>query len=637
MRVRWTRILSSFLILFVFSTQALSQSDTPSVAQTNTQAAAHANSIYLDDEGERWAQETLKRMTLEEKIGQMLMVWARVEFMNVNGPEFTKLRDMQAKYHLGGWGITIPSEGSFLVKSQPYETAALINELQRASDVPLIMAADFERGVSMRLLGTTAFPHAMAFGATGNKNYAFQFGKITGEEARAIGVHWNFYPDADVNSNPANPIINTRAFGEDPAEVSEMVKAYIAGARGAGMLTTAKHFPGHGDTDADTHLALARVNGDLERLDKVELVPFRAAIEAGVDSVMISHVTVPALDSNPEHVATISPEVVTGLLRQRLGFRGIAITDAMDMNALMRLYAGFPPGQASGRAAVDAVKAGEDIILIPRDLDGAYNGILEAVRWNQIPESRIDESVMRILRAKASLGLQKNRYVDLNALPITVLKPENVALAQRVADEAVTLVRDNGKVLPLRPAAGTATTTIAYRSTKDKPSNHVLALVFVDDLRSEYGRVFARELRRRIPDVNVMFLDEGNASGLNSAALKAAKKAQKVIAAVYVTPSAGRTVNGGAKGSLALDKGPAETLRSVLKVAGRKTAVIALGSPYLAAAYPETQTYMCTYSNAPVSELSAVRAMFSEIQVRGRLPVTIPGFAARGTGLELGR
>jgi len=624
MRVCWTRILIAFVSILLLTSIWV------------TKAVAQANIISLDEEGERWAADTLKRMTVEEKIGQMLMVWARVEFMNVNGPEFAKLRDAQMKYHLGGWGITIPSEGSFLVKSQPYETAALINELQRASDVPLIFAADFERGLSMRIQGTTGFPHAMAFGATGNKDYAFQFGKITAEEARAIGVHWNFYPDADVNSNPANPIINTRAFGEDPAEVSEMVKAYIAGARGAGMLTTAKHFPGHGDTDADTHLALARVNGNLERLDKVELVPFRAAIDAGVDSVMISHVSAPALDPNPEHVATISPEIVTGLLRQRLGFRGITITDAMDMNALMRLYAGFSPAQASGRAAVDAVKAGEDVILIPRDLDGAYNGILEAVRSGEIPESRIDESVLRILRAKASLDLQRNRYVDLNALPTTVLKPENVALAQRVADEAVTLVRNNGKVLPLR-AVGTATTTLAYNATKEKPSNHALALVFVDDLRSEYGRVFARELRRRIPDVNLMFLDETNASALSSAAVKAAKKSEKVIVAVYVTPSAGRTVTGASKGSLALGKGPGEVLHSVLKAAGRKTAIISLGSPYLAAAYPETQTYMCTYSNAPVSELSAARAIFSEIEVRGRLPVTIPGIAARGTGLELGR
>jgi beta-N-acetylhexosaminidase len=625
MRVCWTRTLSEFIGILLL-TSVLS-----------TQVVAQTNTISLNEEGERWAAETLKRMTIEEKIGQMLMVWARVEFMNVNGPDFAKLRDMQTKYHLGGWGITIPSEGSFLVKSQPFETAALINELQRASDVPLIFTADFERGLSMRLLGTTGFPHAMAFGATGNKDYAFQFGKITAEEARAIGVHWNFYPDADVNSNPANPIINTRAFGEDPAEVSEMVKAYIAGARGAGMLTTAKHFPGHGDTDADTHLALARVSGDLERLDKVELTPFRAAIDSGVDSVMISHVTVPALDQNPEHVATISPEVVTGLLRGRLGFKGLTITDAMDMNALMRLYAGFSPARASGRAAVDAVKAGEDVILIPRDLDGAYNGILEAVRWNQIPESRIDESVLRILRAKASLGLHKNRYVDLNALPITVLKPENVALAQRVADQAVTLVRDNGKVLPLRAAAGTAASTLTYSTTKEKPSNHVLALVLVDDVRSEYGRVFARELRRRIPDVNIVFLDEGNASGLNSAVVKASKKAEKVIAAVYVTPSAGRTVSGKSNGSLSLGKGPGEVLQSVLKVAGRKTAIISLGSPYLAAAYPQTQTYMCTFSNTPVSELSAARAIFSEIQVRGRLPVTIPGYAARGTGLELGR
>src|SRR5208283_528066 len=219
-------------------------------------------------------------------------------------PVWLQLRDRVRKYGIGSLVMSVPVDGGVLLRSQPYVAAELLNRLQKASKLPLIVAADFERGVSMRLNGATVFPHAMAFGATGKPENAEAFGRISAQEARAIGVHWNFFPDADVNSNPANPIINTRSFGEDPRQVGDLVTAYIRGAQAHGMMATVKHFPGHGDTATDSHLGVAQVTGDMTRLKSVELPPFQQAIAAGVDSVMVAHVSIPALDSDPNHVAT---------------------------------------------------------------------------------------------------------------------------------------------------------------------------------------------------------------------------------------------------------------------------------------------------------------------------------------------
>lgn len=592
--------------------------------------------LHLDKDGEKWAQKTLKKMSLEQKVGQMLMVWSRAEFYNVNNPDFLKLTDAIRKYHLGGFGMTVATDGPFLLKNQPYEAATMINRLQHEAEFPLIFAADFERGLSMRLNGVTAFPHAMAFGATNNTQYANDFGRITAEESRAIGVHWNFFPDADVNSNPANPIINTRSFGEDPVEVGKFVTSYILGARASGLMTTAKHFPGHGDTDTDSHLALARVNGNRDRLNQVELVPFEDALKAGVDSIMIAHVTVPALDPDPNHVASISPTIITQLLKDQMGFRGIVVTDALDMNALMRLFQAGSPGASSGKAAVAAIKAGSDMIIIPPDLDGAYNGVLEAVRSGEIPESRIDESVGKLLRAKASLGLHKHREVDINALPTVIARPENLALAQKIADDAVTLVRDNGQVLPLVPRIlGTGQPRLAYQ-TESQSANRTFAIIFSDDMRSDSGRMFEKQLRQRIQDVTIAYVDPRVATALTPQLLKAAEEAQTVIAAVYAIPSAGRRVNGGGTGSIGLAEGTGNLLSSLAGQFGAKTVVLAMGNPYVAADYPQVQNYLCTFSNAPVSEISAVKALFGEIPIHGHLPVTIPGFAQRGTGIERG-
>jgi beta-N-acetylhexosaminidase len=518
-------------------------------------------------------------------------------------------------------------------RSQPYEAAAWTNDLQQASEVPLILAADFEYGPTMRLQGPTPFPSPMAFGAAGKLENAEAFGRITAMESRAMGVQWNFFPVADVNSNPANPIINTRSFGEDPEQVGDLVAAYIRGAHSMGMLTTAKHFPGHGDTSTDSHLALARVDGDLKRLDAIELPPFQKAIAAGTDAVMVAHVTAPALEPDANRVATTSPGIVTGLLKEKLGFKGIVITDALDMNALARLYT--QPGQPNnGRAAVDAVKAGADVALQPGNMEAAFNALVGAVRSGEIKESRIDESVLKILRAKASVGLHKAKLVDIQKVADAIARPDSIAAGQQVADQAITLVRDNGQVLPLKKT-GTAGPRRPYGDVREA-GTRLLALFLTDDMRSDAGRVLERELRTRVPDVNVIYVDPRVASALSETVITAAGKAQSVVIAAYVTPTSGKVVkvDGQYVNSVSLQSDMAALLKSVLQTAAPRSVLLAMGSPYLAQDFPDVQTYVCSFSNLPISEVSAAKALFGEIPIHGHLPVTIPNVAARGSGID---
>ncbi len=572
--------------------------------------------------GDKWAAKTLRSLSVEEKIGQVFMIWCRASFLNAESPEYLQWVEAMQKYHVGSFAMSVHVDGPFLLRTEPYEAAEILNRLQKQSKLPLLFAADFERGVSTRLTGTTNFPHAMAFGADGNLEDAERFGRITAQEARAVGVHWNFFPDADVNSNPANPIINTRSFGEDPKQVGDLVTAYIKGAHSGGMLTTVKHFPGHGDTATDSHLGVASVNVDRAHLDSIELPPFRQAIAAGVDSVMVAHVTVPALDPDPNHVATISTAVVSDLLEKQLGFKGLIVTDALDMAGLTHLFA-----NDIGRAAVEAFKAGNDLLIIPADFPASYESMLKAVRSGEISPERLDHSVLKILKIKGELGLNKTRTVDTTTIATVVGKPENIAFGQQVANSAITLVRDSGQVLPLK-SKGTTQAGLPYM-TREETHNQVVAVLFSDDMRTESGRAFGRELRSRIPDARVIYVDPRVAAGMSDDVLKAVDEAQTVVAAVYVIPTAGKVGN-----SVAMADATGTLLQQVLDHAARKTAVVAMGNPYLASDFPKIENYMCTFSNASVSEVAAIKALFGEIPIRGHLPVSIPNVASRGTGLE---
>jgi beta-N-acetylhexosaminidase len=348
-------------------------------------------------------------------------------------------------------------------------------------------------------------------------------------------------------------------------------------------------------------------------------------------------VLVPALDPNPNRVATLSPVIVTGLLQQKMGFHGLVITDALDMGGLRQL---FP--QEAARAAVESVKAGNDMLLLPFDLDGSYNGLLRAVRSGEISEARIDQSVLKILRAKASVGLNQARLVDIHAVNEIVAQPASLATAQEIADKAVTLVRDNHRALPLKAAAkGTNLPPNPYQPVAETRNNTVL-LIFTDDSRSDSGRTLDHEFRARIPDARVYYIDPRVAAGMTQPVLAAVQESQVVIAAVFEFPVPGRVVraqNGAAINAIAVQESSAAMLRQVLRSAAEKTIVVALGSPYIAAQLPEVQTYLCTFSNGHDSELSAVKAVFGEIPMTGRLPVTIPNIAgpgARMTGMAKG-
>jgi len=597
-----------------------------------------AGPVQLTSEGNKWAEKTLKKMSLEEKIGQMIQIRAYADFLNVESDEYQQVRDAIKKYHLGSIILTVRVSDGLLVRDLPYEAAAVTNMLQKESKLPLLVAADFERGLSMRLNETPAFPHAMAFGATYNPDFEEKFAEITAQESRAIGVHWNYFPVADVNINPKNPIINNRSFGEDPQQVAAMVAAYVEGSRKYGMLSTAKHFPGHGDTATDSHLGVAMVPGNIARLDSVELPPFEKAVEAGVDSIMVAHVTIPALEPDTDKVATTSHKIVTDLLKDKLHFQGLIVTDALEMHGLTRLYPENGPNP-SGRAAVDAVKAGNDMVLLPSDLDGAFSGLVEAVRNKEISQQQIDTSVLKILRAKASLGLYKARLVDMEEIPHVVSRPESIDFAQQVADAAVTLVRDSGQVLPL-PATGprvpgSNSQPGAYRTPGT--ASPVVGVVITDDVRSEYGRVFELELRRRARGTKVYYVDSTIAAGMTPEIVEAARQVQKIVVAAYVVPTAAKqtVVNGQLTNTVGLNDATGNLMQQLLEAAGPKMAVIAMGNPYLAMNFPNVATYICTYSNAPTSERSAVKLLFGEIQLKGKLPVTLPGIADRGFGLQL--
>jgi beta-N-acetylhexosaminidase len=412
------------------------------------------------------------------------------------------------------------------------------------------------------------------------------------------------------------------------------VSAYIRGARSSGLLTAAKHFPGHGDTATDSHLGVAAVTRTHAQIEQIDLPPFRAAVEAGTDAVMVAHVTAPALDPAQGKIGTNSGPIVTDLLKNELRFSGVVITDAMDMSGLTQVYPEGGPA-AAGHAAVDVVKAGNDMLLLPSDLDGAYNGLLNAARSGQIPEKRIDESVLKILRMKASVGLNRASQVDVNAISSLIASPENLAFAQQAAGSSITLVRENGRLLPLsRPTA--LASAPAYGAVQ-KEGNKLVCIIFVDDVRNDDGKQLQRELRARVPQAHFFFVDPRLASASTPEIMNAVNTAENIIAAIYLVPVPGRAVRkegSAVVNTISMPESTAVLLHSILQVKREQTVAVSFGSPYVAGEFPAIENYVCAYSNAATSDTAVARALFGEIPFSGRLPVTIPGFASLGAGMD---
>ena len=623
------RYLGSTLLVSVLTmTLALSASPRASFPEAE---GDDRESIFPNRGGAegKWSEETLERLSLREKVGQLLQLRYYADYRSAEDPNYITFRAELQKYHIGSVVFGMRFNKSGPVRVSPLSAAKIANQMQRDSRLPLLLAADLERGVSSRLTDVPSFPWPMAFGAIDDVSEVRHFAEITARQARAVGIQWALAPVADVNSNSANPVINTRSFGEDSGHVGALVTAFIRGAHENGLLVTVKHFPGNGDTMVDSHLRIASIEGDSAHLENVEFPPFRQAIDAGVDAVMLAHARVPALEPDPDKITTISSKVVTDTLKGQLGFQGVVVTDALDMPGLTRIY-DPQKGSPTARAAVDAIKAGCDLIMIPTDVDGAFHAIINAVRKGEIPESQIDQSVAKILRMKASVGLHRARFVDLERVTALTSDPKDIEFAQHTADQAVTLVRDSKKLLPL------VRSNVSGESPKNDSQSHpIVALLLDEAFTSTDGKEFERALKVRRPDAEVFYFDNHTGDSVRAEVLKAISGAEQVILGVYVAHNGVRHIV--VDGKLLSSFGPlgpsGKLLEEALAVKPQNTVVVALGNPYLIVNFPEIRTYICTYSQTSTSEVSAVKALFGEIQNHAKLPITLPGIAQRGFSL----
>ena len=546
----------------------------------------------------------LRGMSLHDKVAQLVIMPVYGEVTNTRSATFRKYQHFVRDLHVGGVIVTGHITNGTVRNAEPFAMAALLNRLQKASRVPLLVGADFERGTSMRVTSTTAWPYSMAFAAAKDLEGVKYEGAETAREARAMGVNWLFAPVSDVNNNPDNPIINIRSYGEDPAEVSSFVQAFIAGAHSDAhnpVLVTAKHFPGHGDTAQDSHIGLAKLDADRDRIESVELAPFRAAISAGVDSVMTAHLAVPALEPENEP-ATVSSKVITGVLKEELGFHGIVVTDAMDMEGLASLY-------DTAEASTRAIEAGADVLLMPKKAEDAINGVMAAVQRGRISRQRIDESVAKVLAAKARLGLNRKKVVDLDGIDDIVDSPEAEERAQQVSDRAVTLVKDEKDALPLRHPETTC------------------LIAMTESRRGQQGQRLIEEVKKRAPNMLTVTVDPGMSKDDLDQVSQKTSGCTQIIAAAYVTVSAYR-------GNVAMAGSFPDFLNGL--IAGKAPVTLAaLGNPYLVRAFPNVSSYVTTYSPTPTSEVALAKALFGEIAITGRLPVSIPGVAKYGDGVQL--
>ena len=534
----------------------------------------------------------LAKLSTRQKVGQLVVPWLGGNYMALDDSAFQIATRWVDSLEVGGIIISVGS---------PYDIAAKLNTLQRRSKLPLLVSADLEWGAAMRVVGATAFPHIMAAGATGDERDAYTIGRIAALEGRAVGIHVNFAPDADVNNNPLNPIINIRSFGEDPHAVARLVRAYVRGLQDNGMLATLKHFPGHGDTDADSHIGLPSIRVDYARLDSVELVPFRAGIDAGAQVVMSAHIAFPALTGDAP--ATLSAAVLTGLLRDSLKFRGLVVTDALQMGAIVAKY-------GAGEAAVRAFEAGSDLLLMPADPDSAIGSMLIALQTGRITTARLDASVRRVLEIKRGLGLFERRTVPLDSIARIVGAKAFQDAADDVAQRSLTLVRDTaGTVVRLRDARG-----------------RMALIAYGDELNSYVGQRMLELLRAGGDTVSFFRLWPMSGSSSYDSARVVIGRAPTVIFAMNVRPIA-------AKGSIALPDSLARLI--TITDAVKPTVLVSLGSPYLLNQTPSVKSYLIAWSGVRAAERAAARSLLGWSPVRGKLPIRIPPAYPIGYGLAI--
>ncbi|RMF55802.1 MAG: beta-N-acetylglucosaminidase [Calditrichaeota bacterium] len=542
-----------------------------------------------------WVKKYLSTMSIEEKIGQMMVIAYSPRFYNQNDAQYKRLVRLIRKYHVGG---------AAFFKGEPYAVARCIERFQKEASLPLLIMADMEWGVAMRVNQATLFPENMAIGATRSESYAYEVGKITAREARALGIHIGFVPVMDVNSNPDNVIINTRAYGEDPLLVSRLGTAFIRGLQENGVYATAKHFPGHGDTNMDSHLGLPTVTAPPERIKTVELVPFQAAVDAGVKAIMVAHITYSGFPQMEGRPATLDPYFLQEVLRKRMGFKGLIFTDAMDMGGITENY-------WSGEAAVMAINAGADMLLFPPDFEATFDFVVQAVKEGRIPMKTVDAAVERILRTKAEFGLLSTPSPKLEEIESVVATSEHLQKAEEMFNASMTLVRDDSNIIPL-PA--------------EKLDSALVVIITDGDYGYIYKRQLSQAVSKRIPIVRTAVIDYRSGLDDIEKLVTLTDSAQVIITGVFVRWAS-------YKGSVTLPDTTLSLLKQFFRI-NKPMAVVAFGSPYLLRQIPEAPTYLCAYSTSPQAIGAATRAIFGEIPLTATLPVSIPGYYNIGDGLK---
>jgi beta-N-acetylhexosaminidase len=570
----------------------------------------------------KWADKELKRMSLDEKIGQLISVGINATFLNQDSEAFKALRHQVVDNHVGG---------IILFRGPVYESVVIVNRMQELAKYPLLISADLEAGSGMRFDDTVNFPWNMAIAATGNPDYARRAGELTGREARAMGIQQIYAPVSDVNNNAANPVINVRSYGEDPADVARFVSAFVEGAQRAGVIATAKHFPGHGDTATDSHRGLPEIDVTRERLNSVELVPFRAAVDAGVGAVMTGHIGLPLIDSTeisplPKNVklkamdttdeaeivsakgtmpTTLSP-VMNGMLRNDLHFDGLIVTDAMSMSGLTLYF-------TQEEASVRALEAGADLLLKPADPDASLRGVREAVKKGRLTEQRIEQSARKVLAAKYDLGLVQQRITPLEGIDREVAGKRANELADDIAQDAITLVRNDAKILPLNLTAPT----------------HVFNLAITNgDDRAVIAQPFIGAMSRGGIKMDTVVLDDRSSDAEVAKTIDKAARADVVIVSMY-----GRVRTGQAR-SVALPDPGAKALDELIS-RNAKLVGISFGNPYILMSFPKLQTYVVAYGDMPSLQEESAQALLGRTEFKGRLPISLLGLYPRGTGIQL--
>lgn len=577
---------------------------------------------------EAWADSVLRTLSVRQKAAQMVWVWTLGDYAADDAPGFLAITRQIAELELGG---VIVSVGG------PLDIATKVNALQRAAPLPLLVGADLETGAAFRarggwflpnaieLGGATSFPYQMGIGATRDPKLAYEMGRVTAQEGRAMGIHMAFAPVLDVNNNPKNPVISARSFGEDPALVAELGTALVRGLQEHGMLATGKHFPGHGDTEQNSHLELSRVNVSRARLDSVELKPFRAAIEAGLRGMMTFHGDLPALDSTGT-AATLSRRVMTDLLRGEMKFSGLLVTDALDMNGVLG-------GLTMAEATVRAVDAGNDVLLMPTDAKVSIDAVEAAVRTGRLTEARLDESVRKLLLAKHEFGLHANRFVDIDAVRTTVGVAANQAPAREAAARSITLVRDSLSLVPFRLPRPAKIVSITVSSRADLGAGRA----FDAELRSAYPNLQSLTLTPEVVAEATAGAAAGNAGGYRITpnpvilpasvdnALALARGADLVLVSSYI----GAATN---TASMVPTRGVPELLDG-LRAANTRVVLVSFNNPYLQLGLPLTDAHLLAWSPWTVSQRAAARALLGRAPISGTLPITLPGIAPFGAGL----